>query len=366
MDLHAAAPGLLAQLPQVTDDQLAQACAGEYTGSTAICELVFRTTGSRIAGTFAGSAVPGLLRIAIIILVAWFVNRLLKRSIKRFVRTMNERGMERLSELARKGPLTATTPMNLQRATMRTETIGGVLNSVTTIVVWGIAALMILGIIGVNLGPLIAGAGIAGVALGFGAQSLVKDFLTGIFMILEDQFGVGDIVDVGEARGTVEAVTLRTTKIRDISGTLWHVPNGEIARVGNMSQLWSRALLDIGVAYDTDIARASDVLQRVADGMAAEPEWGEFFFEPADIWGVQELADNQITIRMVVKVTPAKQWAIERELRARIKLAFDREGIEIPFPQRTIWVRDDRLLGDGPRGRRDDGTPRDPQPAGSA
>ncbi len=160
-------------------------------------------------------------------------------------------------------------------------------------------------------------------------------------MIMEDQFGVGDIVDVGEASGTVEAITLRTTRIRDISGTLWHVPNGEVKRIGNMSQLWSRALLDIGVAYDTDLPHATRVLKATADLMAAEEEWAEFFFEEAEVWGVQALAANEITIRVVAKVIPAKQWAIERELRARIKDAFDEAGIEIPFPQRTIWLRQD-------------------------
>lgn len=348
MHLHAVIAAALPQLLQVTDE-IRAAC--EIDGeANAICELVVSATGNEMIGRAAGNAVPALLRVAFILVLAWLADRLLKRAIRRFVRGMNERGVERLGALARKGPLTATAPINLQRATMRTETIGSVLNSLTTVVVWGIAVLMALGAVGLHLGPLIAGAGIAGVALGFGAQSLVKDFLTGIFMILEDQFGVGDIVDIGEATGVVEAVTLRTTRVRDISGTLWHVPNGQITRVGNMSQLWSRALLDIGVAYETDIDNASAIMQRVADDMAAEPEWSEFFFEPAEVWGVQDLADNQITIRMVAKVTPAKQWSIERELRARIKVAFDEAGVEIPFPQRTVWVRDDRLLGDGPRG----------------
>ncbi len=348
MHLHAVIAAALPQLLQVTDE-IRAACVIDGESNT-VCELVMSATGNRLIGRAAGHAVPALLKIVLILVIAWLANRFLKRAIRRFVRGMNERGVERLGALARKGPLTQTAPINLQRATMRTETIGGVLNSLTTVVVWGIAVLMALSAVRLNLGPLIAGAGIAGVALGFGAQSLVKDFLTGIFMILEDQFGVGDIVDVGEANGVVEAVTLRTTRVRDISGTLWHIPNGEITRVGNMSQLWSRALLDIGVAYETDIAHASATMKRVADEMAAEPEWADYFFEPAEVWGVQDLADNQITIRMVAKVTPAKQWPIERELRARIKAAFDEAGVEIPFPQRTVWVRDDRLLADRPRG----------------
>lgn len=357
MHLIAAGPFVLAQLTE----SLASTVCGEDDPS-ATCEFALQLTDSESLAKMAGVIVPTLLKILLILGLAYVVNHVLKRSIRRFVRGMNERGVERLSTLEAKGEMTATAPINLQRATLRTETIAGVLHSLTTVVVWSIAALMVLGAVGLNLGPLIAGAGIVGVALGFGAQSLVKDFLTGIFMITEDQFGVGDIVDVGEATGTVEAVTLRTTRIRDISGTLWHVPNGEITRVGNMSQLWSRALLDVGVAYDTDVDRASAIMQRAADDMAAEDEWGAFFFEPAEVWGVQDLADNEVTIRMVAKVTPAKQWAIERELRARIKAAFDAEGVEIPFPQRTVWVRDDRLLDDSSRADADG----DPSPQASS
>jgi moderate conductance mechanosensitive channel len=313
----------------------------EDSAGSPICRQIFEWTESRFLAENFDAIVTSSVRAIVIVALAFIAQRFLRRAIKRFVREMNDRGIERLSALAQKGPLTDTAPINLARTTMRTETIGGVLHSLSTFVIWGIAALMVLASFGFNLGPLIAGAGIAGVALGFGAQSLVKDFLSGAFMLLEDQFGVGDIVDVGEAVGTVEAISLRSTRIRDISGTLWHVPNGEILRVGNMSQLWSRALLDIGVAYDTDLDAASRVMKQVADDMAAEEDWQGFFFEPADVWGVQALAADEITIRMVAKVTPAKQWAIERELRARIKVAFDTQGIEIPFPQRTIWLRHD-------------------------
>jgi small conductance mechanosensitive channel len=193
----------------------------------------------------------------------------------------------------------------------------------------------------VNLGPLIAGAGIAGVAIGFGAQSLVKDFLSGIFMLVEDQYGVGDIVDVGEATGTVEAVTLRTTRIRSVDGTVWHVPNGTIDRVGNMSQQWARALLDVDVAYGTDIDDAQRVIKAVADAVAEDPEWRHRILEPPEVWGIESMGPDAISIRLVVKTRPGDQFPVMRELRRRLSDTFLSEGIEMPFPQRSVWVRRD-------------------------
>ena len=193
---------------------------------------------------------------------------------------------------------------------------------------------MCLGEVGIDLGPLLAGAGVLGVAIGFGSQSLVRDFLSGTFILVEDQFGVGDIVDVGEASGTVEAVSLRTTRLRAIDGTVWHVPNGEIRRVGNMSQHWSRALLDIEVAYDTVVEHARSVIKRVADAVWAEDDG---VLEEPELWGVEQLGANGVMLRLVVKTTPSQQWRVSRELRERIKVAFDEEGIEIPFPQQTVW-----------------------------
>ena len=285
------------------------------------------------------------------------LHRLVRRAIRRFVTGLTEQGLERLAG-RNKGPLASTRPINLQRATMRTETIGGVLRSLASVAIWAVAILMILGEFGVNLGPLIAGAGIIGIALGFGSQKLVQDFLSGIFMILEDQFGVGDIIDAGAAPGVVEAIGLRTTRLRDVQGTVWHIPNGTIARVGNFSQEWSRALLDVGVAYATDLGHASAVIERVARQMSEEEEWKDKFVEPPELWGVQNLGSSEISIRLVMKVVPAQQWAVEREMRRRLKDAFDAEGIEIPFPQRTVWHRyedgqspEERRTGDG-SGRR--------------
>ena len=179
----------------------------------------------------------------------------------------------------------------------------------------------------------------AGIALGFGAQSIVRDFLSGFFMLVEDQFAVGDIIDVGEASGVVENISLRTTQVRDINGTLWYVPNGEIHRVANKSQQWARAVLDIEVAYDTDIENASRVIKEVADQVWHEHAANATIIEEPEIWGVEMFGESSIAIRLVCKVEPGEQWMTSRVIRRRVKEAFDREGIEIPFPQRVVWTR---------------------------
>jgi small-conductance mechanosensitive channel len=183
----------------------------------------------------------------------------------------------------------------------------------------------------------VASAGILGIALGFGAQSLVKDFLSGVFMLVEDQYGVGDIIDVGAASGVVEAVGLRTTRLRDVSGTVWYVPNGQITRVGNKSQEWARALLDVTVSYDADVREAEATIKEVADGMWNDDGWRSKLLEQAEIWGVENLGPNGIDIRVVIKTKPAEQFAVMRELRTRIKEALDAHSIVMPS-QGTVWL----------------------------
>jgi moderate conductance mechanosensitive channel len=290
-----------------------------------------------LAAAVRGVLEPAL-QIVLILLLASLVLYLARRLIARSVAHAKDPDgtgsrLRRRTEPAEPGVVL--------RRTQRADALGALISSVVTAVVWVLAIFLILGEIGVHLGPLVAGAGVVGLAVGFGAQDLVKDFLSGVFMLAEDQFGVGDIVDVGEATGVVESVTLRTTRIRDVEGTLWHVPNGEIRRVGNASQQWARSLLDIGVAYDTDIDTAIEVIERVANAMAEEEGYRDQFLDAPDVWGVQNLGADAVDIRLVIKTQPGKQWAISRELRRRIKAAFDATGIEIPFQQRTMWIRSD-------------------------
>ena len=279
------------------------------------------------------------LKILLIVVLALVANRLARRAVKGALRGLSHGTVkEHLGAVRRMTPeaLLETRETSL-RAEQRLEALTSVLRSITSVVIFGIAGFMVLGELGIELGPLLAGAGIVGVALGFGSQTLVRDFLSGVFILVEDQFGVGDVVDLdGTTAGNVEAVSLRTTRLRAVDGTVWHVPNGEIRRVGNMSQHWSRSLLDVEVAYGTDIERAKDVIAEEATAYARED--ADVLEEP-EVWGVEALGANGVTIRLVVKTTPSEQWRVSRRLRERIKARFDAEGIEIPFPQQTVWFR---------------------------
>ncbi len=277
------------------------------------------------------------LRIALILLGAFVIARLVRRTIAATVRRAGDNAVRRRMQAAIEfTPALREDEEAAARSGPRTEAISSVLQSAATFAIYLVAVFLALGELGVDLAPLLAGAGVAGLAIGFGAQSLVRDFFTGIFILLEDQFAVGDIVDLGEATGVVENVSLRTTRLRAVDGVVWYVPNGEILRVGNMSQHWSRALLDIEVAYDTDLTAAKELLRRIASEYAAEDP--DVLGEP-EVWGVEALAASSVVIRLVVKTRPSEQWRVSRELRERIKVGFDAAGIEIPFPQQTVWAR---------------------------
>lgn len=225
-----------------------------------------------------------------------------------------------------------------ERRDQRAKTVGSVLGSVASILIFGTAFAMILGQVGVSLGPLIASAGIIGVAIGFGAQSLVSDFLSGMFMLLEDQYGVGDWIDAGEASGTVEHVGLRVTQLRDGDGVLWFIRNGEVVRIGNHSQDWARAILDVPIAYGESIDRASELMKETAWTLWDDEQFKYVVLEEPEIWGVEVLSREAIVIRLAVKTAPLEQWGVARELRVRIKEAFDRHGVQIPLQLQTMWL----------------------------
>jgi len=225
------------------------------------------------------------------------------------------------------------------RRVQRSGTMGSLLKSIASIAIFAIAAITALAELGFPVGPLIASAGIVGVALGFGAQSLVKDFLSGIFMIFEDQYGVGDVVDLGEAIGTVEAVGLRVTRLRDVEGTVWYVRNGEILRVGNQSQNWARTVIDVPVSHEQDLYRVQDVLRDVAHEVWEDEDFKKVIIEEPEVWGVQEMTPDWIIVRVTLKTAPLEQWAVAREMRERIKARFDHERIELARPARVITHR---------------------------
>jgi small conductance mechanosensitive channel len=274
-------------------------------------------------------------RIALIAVLAMVLRLLVNRGIKRLVTSAAEGSVPvvlRPLHDRTKGRLLEASPLSSERRRQRAETIGSVLRSSAALVIYTVAGAMILSELGFDLGPVIASAGIVGVAVGFGAQNLIKDFLNGMFMILEDQYGVGDVIDAGEATGTVEAVGLRTTRLRDVAGTVWHIRNGEVVRIGNKSQGWARAVLDIPVAWDSDVAHVREVLQATADAMAAEEDWADKITEEPEVWGVEDLGSSGIVVRLAVKTAPLEQWKVARELRERVKAAFDREGIAVGVP----------------------------------
>jgi len=221
----------------------------------------------------------------------------------------------------------------------RAETMAQVINTATKVVVWSVATLMIAREFGMDIGPILAGAGVAGLAVGFGAQNLVKDFFTGFFLLLEDQVRVGDVVKAGGVAGLVERVTLRTTTLRDLSGTLHVVPNGQIDTVSNLTYGWSRALFNIGVSYSEDVDHVFDVMRRVGKELRDDPTYASLIMDNLEILGLDEFGDSALVIKAFIKTQPLKQWTVAREFNRRLKIAFDAEEIEIPFPHRTVYHR---------------------------
>jgi hypothetical protein len=214
-----------------------------------------------------------------------------------------------------------------ERRHQRVRALGSILRSAASVTVFAIAGVVVLGDLGINLAPLLASAGVVGVAIGFGAQNLVRDYLSGIFMLLEDQYGVGDVITVGDATGTVETVTLRITRMRDVNGIVWHVRNGAIEKVGNESQGWARAVIDFPVPYAADLATIRSVLSDTALSLWNEPAWRAVMLEEPEVWGAQEVSSSEVTMRIVVKTAPLRQWEVEREMRVRVKAALDATGI---------------------------------------
>ena len=311
-----------------------------------VCNYVLDNTGSERAAWFADAligkplALIGLLLLGVV--VRWVLHRLVDRLVKRAETGVLPARVHRMSL----GSLGANRSAGSQelavanRRVQRAKTMGSLLKSIVTGIVVAVVGTMMLSEIGVNVGPIVASAGIIGIAHGFGAQSLVSDFLSGVFMIVEDQYGVGDEIDLGEAVGTVEAVSLRVTRVRDVNGTVWYVRNGEILRVGNMSQNWARTVLDVGVTYAEDLAHVQRVLADVAHDLWDDEDFKGRVIEEPSVWGVQELGPDGVLVRVALKTAPLEQWAVAREMRQRIKARFDLEGIEVPFAQRVLWIRD--------------------------
>lgn len=279
-------------------------------------------------------------RIVLVLFGAWLATLVCRRWVRRAVARMVTAPPSPTQQLQRIGidlsKQFGTPPVDPRRES-RAHSISSVLTNTAVVVIWAIALLIVLDIVGINLGPLLAGAGIAGVALGFGAQTLVRDCIAGLFMLMEDQFGIGDVIDVGEATGTVEEISLRVTVLRGGDGTLWHVPNGEIRRVGNQSQLWSMAIVDVVVGPDAEVDQVTQVMERAAAEICESSDLGEQILEPPNVLGVESVTADGITARVTVKVQPGTQWGVQRALRAHLKAALDAAGVPLPYAARPPW-----------------------------
>ncbi|WP_433223861.1 mechanosensitive ion channel family protein [Microtetraspora malaysiensis] len=272
--------------------------------------------------------VDALLTLCLILAGALVVRSVAHRLITRVTLRASEGVLPERFKTVSFGSSEASTAILTERRRQRAETMGSVLRSLSSVVILGTAALMILSNLGIELAPLLTSVGIIGVAVGFGAQELVKDFIAGMFMLLEDQYGVGDVIDTGVATGTVEAVTLRITRIRDADGKVWYVRNGTISRVGNESQGWSRAVVDVTVPYEADITTVRELLKGVSTAMWEEPEYRDaLLVEEPQVYGLEQISDKSVIFRVSVKTAPAQQAEVARELRIRIKRAFDEKSL---------------------------------------
>lgn len=260
------------------------------------------------------------IRIVIIAILALVINRLLKRLIIRAVRA-SVKSDEHTSEEAEK---------------KREDTLIRIFTGALNIIIIIVALMMILGELGIEIGPLIAGAGIVGLAVGFGGQYLIRDIITGLFLMLENQYRIGDVVDIEGLSGAVEDISLRKTTLRNLDGTVHHIPHGSITKVSNLSKDFARVNMDMGVSYSTDIEHLIRVINETGRELAADPAFSDSIISPPQFLRVNEFADSAIVVKILGDTKPLKQWEIAGEFRKRLKFAFDREGIEIPFPQTVI------------------------------
>ena len=260
------------------------------------------------------------LRIVIIVVGAYFLNKIINKVVERSIRS-------------------AILPRNFvskAAETKREDTLIRIFSGTIKIVIFSIAILMVLSELGLEIGPILAGAGILGLAVGFGGQYLIRDIITGFFMIIENQYRIGDVVNFDGTGGLVEDISLRMTTLRDLDGTVHHVPHGDIKRVANLSKYFARINMNIGIAYNSNLEHVIAVVNQTGTELASDPAWKEFIIKAPQFLRVDDFADSAIIIKILGETQPIKQWDVSGEFRKRIKIAFDREGIEIPFPQVVV------------------------------
>ncbi len=299
-------------LSSAPSDTLDSAC-GKDPGIA--CRLAWDILHNRnaagLVSVWLAQPLSAALRIIFVLLIAVLIRIAAHRLINRITARVAKGGGNGKADAVLLG----------ERRRQRAKALGSILRNAASVLIFGIAAVTIAGDLGLNLAPVLASAGVLGLAIGFGAQSLVRDFLSGIFMLLEDQYGVGDVINAGDATGTVEAVSLRVTRLRDVNGVVWHVRNGTINRIGNESQGWARAVVDFPVAYDQDLPEVRQTMKDTADQMWTEPRWHDVIMEEPEVWGVESVSSEVIVMRLVARTLPLRQWEVARELRERLKNA---------------------------------------------
>jgi small-conductance mechanosensitive channel len=277
-----------------------------------------------ILDNWVDAIVPWLLhhglKIFVIVVAAWVLNKLICKIIERAVRIAVVRDSYTTEDAEKK----------------REDTLIRIFNGATRIFIILLAGLMILQEAGLKIGPLLASAGIAGLAVGFGGQYLIKDIITGLFLILENQYRIGDVININGTGGLVQDISLRKTTLRDIDGILHHIPHGSITMVSNLSKDFARVNLDIGVAYGADLEHVINVINKTGNDLAEDSKFKDSIVSPPQFLRVNDFADSAIMIKILGDTKPLKQWEVTGELRKRLKIAFDKEGIEIPFPQRVV------------------------------
>lgn len=260
------------------------------------------------------------IKILVIILVAYFIKKILKVTIERLIRKL----------------VPPDSFLSVQAEKKREDTLIRILSGFSGVVIWLLASIMIVGEFGIAIAPFLATLGIAGVALGFGGQYLIKDIISGLFIIIENQYRIGDVVCFDKTCGSVEDITLRLTTLRDLDGRVHHVPHGEIKITSNLSKGFARVNLDIGVSYNADLEKVIEVVNRVGNELAEDPDFKDSIREAPQFARVNDLADSAVIIKILGETEPLRQWAVTAELRKRLKITFDKEGIEIPFPQVVV------------------------------
>ncbi len=311
-------------LATASNDTLESVCADKGQQPGIACRLTWDLLHNRTAAEFVkvwlAQPVSTVLRILFVLLIAVLIRIIAHRLINRIT--------ARVAQGGGNGKTDAAHALLGERRRQRAKALGSILRNAASVLIFGIAAVTIAGDLGLNLAPVLASAGVLGLAIGFGAQSLVRDFLSGIFMLLEDQYGVGDVIDAGDATGTVEAVSLRVTRLRDVNGVVWHVRNGTINRIGNESQGWARAVVDFPVAYDQDLPEVRQTMKDTADEMWQEQRWHDVIMEEPEVWGVESVSSDAIVMRLVARTLPLRQWEVARELRERLKNALASASVD--------------------------------------